>query len=279
MHCRRARGWVAPSPSRLPHAAGDPRRGVRRRSRAPGPRSRALLAAGTPTSRSSRCLRRKWGYNNFPLFAASFQTPARPLVDMSGIFPKSWAVFGRLKTGAALQYECARARRARRDGLRAPGCDLWPGRGPAALDAGSRVGSGDRRAPARDRCGWPTDRPVSRRGRAADARGAAPAIPVPRSRGRLRTVQGRARAGGVARVTGPEVRGHQVVAFAGSAHVGGRRPTPIGDYAPPPSSACRSNSQSIASRGVSEARSRSRNSRAMRSADGTRAGKPSRASW
>jgi hypothetical protein len=50
----------------------------------------------------------QWGYNHYPLFAAYFQTLGLPLLGMTGIFHKSWADFGSLKTFAALQYECAR---------------------------------------------------------------------------------------------------------------------------------------------------------------------------
>lgn len=50
----------------------------------------------------------QWGYNHYPLFASYFQTLGLPLMGMTGIFHKSWADFGSLKTEAALQYECAR---------------------------------------------------------------------------------------------------------------------------------------------------------------------------
>lgn len=50
----------------------------------------------------------QWGYNHYPLFASYFQTLGLPLMGMTGIFHKSWADFGGLKTEAALQYECAR---------------------------------------------------------------------------------------------------------------------------------------------------------------------------
>lgn len=50
----------------------------------------------------------QWGYNHYPLFAAYFQTLGLPLLGMTGIFHKSWADFGSLKTEAALHYECAR---------------------------------------------------------------------------------------------------------------------------------------------------------------------------
>lgn len=50
----------------------------------------------------------QWGYNHYPLFASYFQTLGLPLMGMTGIFHKSWADFGSLKTEAALNYECAR---------------------------------------------------------------------------------------------------------------------------------------------------------------------------
>lgn len=50
----------------------------------------------------------QWGYNHYPLFAGYFQTLGLPLLGMTGIFHKSWADFGGLKTEAALLYECAR---------------------------------------------------------------------------------------------------------------------------------------------------------------------------
>lgn len=50
----------------------------------------------------------QWGYNHYPLFASYFQTLSLPLMGMTGIFHKSWADFGSLKTEAALDYECAR---------------------------------------------------------------------------------------------------------------------------------------------------------------------------
>jgi hypothetical protein len=50
----------------------------------------------------------QWGYNHYPLFAAYFETLGLPIMGMTGIFHKSWADFGSLKTEAALDYECAR---------------------------------------------------------------------------------------------------------------------------------------------------------------------------
>ncbi len=50
----------------------------------------------------------QWGYNHYPLFATFFQSLGMPLLGMTGIFHKSWADFGGLKTEAALTYECAR---------------------------------------------------------------------------------------------------------------------------------------------------------------------------